>query len=315
MKKLLFGLISLFVFTFLATSPALALDEKLKITLTDLPDYKKTSEFRVYYTYFDTKGLTATVNLFIEKDGDGFRQTVDRDKTAVSGYFEVKVADLYAGQGKYNFYASAVTTGLTVNSGTVSIVLDQDPPGNVVDYHKERLSATDYKLYWKCPSDDDLEKTYIYRSTETSFIADSGTRVQSVSCSKDESKTTIVVGDADKDYYFALRAVDRAGNASGVVTDAPGEVTAGSVAGASTEVESNESGEVVSLPKEQGASESGDASSEGELGGGTSSQAGEVKGDSTSSIFTKNRNLLIGAGAGLLIVLGYLFLKKRKKSV
>lgn len=309
MKKLLFSLISIITFAFLAANPVWALDEKLKITLTDLPDYKNTSEFRVYYTYFDTKGLTATVNLFIEKDGDGFRQTVDRDKTAVSGYFEVKGADIYDGQGKYNFYASAVTTGLTEKSGTISTTIDQNAPGNVTDYRKERLSATDYKLYWKCPSDDDVEKTYIYRSSETSFTADAGTRVQSVPCSKDESKTTVVVGDADKDYYFALRAIDRAGNASGVVTDAPGMVTAGLVAGVQTEGGSvaGGSGEVSLLPKEEET-----MAGEGELGGGVSTEEGKVQGESTKK--SSNLPFLAGGIGFLLIAVAAFFYLKRNKS-
>jgi len=281
----------------------------LAITLTDLPDYKNTTEFRVYYTYFDTLGKTANVNLFIEKDGNGFRQTLERDKTAVSGYFEVKNADIYDGQGKYNFYASAVTETMTKNSGTISTTIDQNAPGNVTDYRKERVNANDFKLYWKCPSDEDVEKTYIYRSKDTSFTADSGTRVQEVSCNKEESKTTIVVGDANVDYYFALRAIDHAGNASGVVTDAPGTVIAGQVAGAATEAGE---GTVEILPKEvgQGGEEVEEgATEEGELDGGTSSEAGEVMGEKTSAFNKKYIYVLLILGL-LAFVVSYFRRKK-----
>jgi len=309
MKKLIANILFLITFAFLAVGPVSALEEKLAITLTDLPDYKNTTEFRVYYTYFDTLGKTANVNLFIEKDGNGFRQTLERDKTAVSGYFEVKNADIYDGQGKYNFYASAVTETMTKNSGTISTTIDQNAPGNVTDYRKERVNANDFKLYWKCPSDEDVEKTYIYRSKDTSFTADSGTRVQEVSCNKEESKTTIVVGDANVDYYFALRAIDHAGNASGVVTDAPGTVIAGQVAGAATEAGE---GTVEILPKEvgQGGEEVEEgATEEGELDGGTSSEAGEVMGEKTSAFNKKYIYVLLILGL-LAFVVSYFRRKK-----
>lgn len=300
MKKILLSIIAFVAFAFFLVRPAFALEEKLVVTLTDMPGYKNTTEFRIYYTYFDTLGKTANVNLFIEKDGNGFRQTIERDKTAVSGYFQIQGSDLYDGQGKYNFYASAVTDSKTTNSGTISTTIDQNAPGNVTDYRKERVSATDYKLYWKCPSDEDVETTYIYRSKDTSFTADSGTRIQEVSCNKEESKTTVVVGDANVDYYFALRAIDHAGNASGVVTDAPGTVIAGTVAGASTQAgtggTTGKEGKVVILPEE----EITPATEEGQLGGGTSSESGEVKGETTAK---KSMLPLALGGLGLLLVL------------
>ena len=301
MKKLIFSLVSFIVFAFLAVSPSYALEEQLKITLTALPDSRNTTEFRVYYTYFDTLSKTANVNLFIEKDGQGFRQTQDRDKTAVSGYFEIKNSDIYNGQGKYNFYASAVTDGLSINSGTISTTIDQNAPSNVTDYRKERVSATDYKLYWKCPSDDDVTQTYIYRSKDTSFTADSGTRVQEVACNKDESKTTIVVGDANIDYYFALRAIDRADNASGVVTDAPGTVISGQIAGVTTEG-SFGNGKTILLPDEstgQG-TDGGEATEEGLLDGGISTEGqGEIKGAGTFASILNNKKFIY-----VLLILG-----------
>lgn len=312
MKKLILSVISFIAFAFLAVRPSYALDEKLKITLTDLPDYKNTTEFRVYYTYFDTLGKTANVNLFIEKDGGGFRQTIERDKTAVSGYFEIKSADIYDGQGKYNFYASAVTDGMTKNSGTISTTIDQNAPGNVTDYHKERLNANDFKLYWKCPSDEDVEKTYIYRSKDTSFTADSGTRVQEISCNKEESKTTVVVGDANVDYYFALRAIDRAGNAGGVVTDAPGTVIAGVVAGtagqAITVGIAGQQGEVKILPKEE---ELSPTPEEGQLGGGISSEEGEVQGAEIKKMMPSAKTLGI-VGLGIFLIAVFLYRKYKK---
>lgn len=321
MKKLILSIISLFAFAFFLVRPAFALDtlgEKLAITLTGLPGYENTTDFKVYYTYFDTLGKTATVNLFIEKDGNGFRQTIERDKTAVSGYFQIQGSDIYDGQGKYNFYASAVTDSLTQNSDTISTTIDQNAPGNVTDYHKERVNATDYKLYWECPSDEDVEKTYIYRSKDTSFTADSGTRVQEVPCNKEESKTTIVVGDANVDYYFALRAIDRAGNASGVVTDAPGTVIAGTVAGVSTQIGATgttgtvgKEGKVQILPKEEG-EELSPTPEEGQLGGGISSEAGAVQGAETGAV-SRLPYFVIGGGILLVLVVAYYFLKNRNK--
>jgi len=313
MKKLFLMGCFLFLSLF-AARPATA-QTTFRLVLSSLPEYERQTDFRVYYTYLDTAGRQATVNLFIQKDGGSWRQVVDHDKTTPSGYFQIGGTDLYNGEGKYHFYAHAVVEGEEYNSGTVSTVLDMTAPGQITDFRKERLNANDYKLFWKCPGDSDVARTYIYRSTETSFVADSGSRVQEINCSANESKETIVVGEANKDYYFALRALDWAGNAGEIVTDAPGEVIAGAVLGASSSASKPVLSEKVEiLPKEEPTGELTGEPTEGILGGGISSEAGEVQGTATEKK-TLWPWIFGGVSLSLLLALGYLYSRRRKKSL
>lgn len=309
MKRLFITIITFIIFILL--SPKAVFAGTLKLNLSKLPEYKNTTNFRLYYTYFETESKVATVNLYIQKDGKDWRQTNDKNKTTVSGYFQLEGADIYDGEGKYNFYAAAATADQTVNSENVSTTLDMSPPSAPTEYSKERVNATTYKLNWKNPFDADFEKVYIYRSKEKSFVAEASTRIGEAGGSKDE-KITFNDGsvEADVEYFYALRAIDQAGNASGIVTDAPGTVTAGQVAGITTlgqggPIQDGAEGEVKILPKEKAT-----PVPDGQLGGGISSEAGEVKGE------TDNKNTVkkvIFGVAALGIVLVALYLKNRKK--
>jgi hypothetical protein len=187
------------------------------------------------------------------------------------------------------------------------------PPSAPTEYSKERINPTTYKLSWENPFDEDYEKVYVYRSKETSFTAETGTRIGEVGGAKNE-KMTYNDGSAEPnvEYFYALRAVDRAGNASGVVTDAPGSVTAGSVAGASDGLGTGgplSETEVRLLPQEGEDEES--ETEEGDLDGGISSETGEVKGDVTSSLIN-NKYFQVGAGVLGLVLIGIFFLKRKK---
>jgi len=284
---------------------------ELNIVLNDLPQYQKTTEFSVFYTVIETDQLPVKVNLYIQKDGKDWRQTVARDKTDYAGEFKIQGSDIYDGEGKYNFYATATTSEKSINSNTISTTLDMTPPGTVSDYHKERANANNFRLYFKCPSDSDFEKVYIYRSKETSFEANSDTKVAEIGCAPGEAKITEIGGETDVDYYFALRALDHAGNISGVVTDAPGTVIVGQVAGAAVlPTGTIKKEKVVLLPKEEPNAAPPEGTKEGELGGGISAEE-KVLGEKTPK--TSKLPYILG-GAGILLILGFFLVKGRRKS-
>lgn len=312
MRRLFITFITFIIFILFSGRSVFA--GNLKLNLSKLPDYKNTTNFRLYYTYFETEGRSATVNLFIQKDGKDFRQTADRNKTAVSGYFQIEGADIYDNEGKYNFFATAGTADQVVNSSTVSTTIEMSSPAGPSEYGKERLNATTYKLTWKNPSDNDFERVYIYRSKEKSFIADASTRIGEAGGAKEE-KMTFNDGSVEPDveYFYALRATDHAGNASGIVTDAPGTVTVGQVAGVLTILgqgglgQGGAGGEVKILPKEKLTP----TPAEGEIGGGISSEEGEIKGEAVGKISRKNLIYgIIGLG---IVLLAYNWYKKRKQ--
>jgi len=302
MTKIIKVVFSLLVFGLIFTKPVYA--GNLNIILNEPPSMENTTDFQLFYTAIEIDQLPVNVNLFLKKEGTDWKQAIDKNKTDYAGYFQMRGEDFY-GEGKYYFYAHADSGSNSVDSNTVELTLDTTAPGKVTDYHKERISETNYRLYFKCPTDTDFEKVYLYRSKDTSFTADAGTRVSEVGCAPGESKTTDIGGDANVDYYFALRALDHAGNGSEIVTDAPGNVSVGQVAGASTGSGTKE--KVVLLPKEATATPPEVTPTGGQLGGGIS-QEGEVKGESTAK--SNLPYLLIGVG-GLIFLSAFVYLRKR----
>jgi len=308
MKKILLS--TIFIFTLALSLPKTVAAGILKLDLSDLPSYQNTTNFALYYTYMETDDKTATVNLYLQKEGKDWRQTVEKNKTEVNGIFQIQGSDIYDGEGRYFFSATAITEDQTVNSEVVTTVLDMSPPGAPSEYGKERINSTTYKLTWKNPGDGDYKRVFVYRSKETSFTADSSTKVAEVGGAPDE-KMTFNDGsvEADVTYYYALRAIDQAGNISGVVTDAPGTVVVGAVEGAQTLGtggplgSTGESG-VSLLPKE--GEESGE---EGQLGGGISTEEGEVKGESDKK---SPRLIYILGGIGLFLILGFWYFRRQK---
>ncbi|RJR24375.1 hypothetical protein C4578_03255 [Candidatus Microgenomates bacterium] len=315
MKKIFLTILFLISLCFFSVNKAFAGD--LVLSLSKLPDYRKGSSFRLYYTYFETDGKTATVNLFIQKDGKDWRQTNQKDKTTVSGYFEVGGSDFYDGEGKYHFYATAKTDEDTVTSETVSTILDSTSPGKVTDYNKERLNAASFRLKWKNPEDSDLDRVHIYRSKERSFTADSGTRVAVMHGAPGEKMIwENGVPENDIEFYYAFIAFDHAGNHSEIVTDAPGEVTPGAVLGTQTELGTGGpltyDEETVTLPEEE---ETETEEEEGQLGGGISTEAGDVMGDQTEKK-SKTPYFLAGLGALAVLVFSYFrFVKRNKRRI
>lgn len=308
MKKIILTGFNLLILSFALAGSVFS--GELNIILNTPPSMANTTDFQLFYTAIETDQSPIIVNLFLKKEGSSdWKQAIDEDKTDYSGKFQMRGEDFY-GEGKYQFYAQAVSGATTKNSDSVEITLDTTAPGKVEDYRKERISSTNYRLYFKCPTDTDLEKVYIYKSKETSFTADPGTRVAEVGCAPGESKTHEIGGDQDVDYYFALRALDHAGNASEVVTDAPGTVETGQVAGAAVTPTGAGTGEVVFLPEEGVTGTPTGEAAEGELGGGISSEE-KVLGEAVPKA---SKLPYILGGLGLVLLVAFFFLRKKEEA-
>ncbi|MDD3679533.1 MAG: hypothetical protein PHX72_01615 [Candidatus Shapirobacteria bacterium] len=318
MKKIYFALLALLI-TLILTGPVMAAAQ-LKLTLSPVHEYQKSTDFRLYYAYLETEGNQATVNLYVQKEGGTWRQTKDRNKTQVSGYFQIEGADIYDGDGKYNFYAQGKTASLTENSVTVSVIIDRKSPEKVTDYKKERVGETAYRLSWTNPDDDDFYRVFIYRSQDKSFTADSGTKVGEAGGTPGE-KMTWENSSLEKNttYYYALRVIDRAGNSSSLVTDAPGEVIEGEVTDVGEEiVGAIAESETVLLTEEERLAQESITSEEGEQEEGTLSdeglattgQEGEVMGEKDNQV-ARNRLLIIVPLVIVVVAAAFFFFRKR----
>lgn len=126
-------------------------------------------------------------------------------------------------QGTYNFYVTANSA----TSSTVSVDFNTSTPGTPSNYNKAQLSSCEYKISFRTADDSGKTvKVELYRSTNTSFNADSGSKVQDMGISSNTDGSFIdYVPSCGTTYYYAIRAFDSAGNGSGVVGDSQTNVT------------------------------------------------------------------------------------------
>ncbi|MFC1710511.1 hypothetical protein ACFL0F_02540, partial [Patescibacteria group bacterium] len=285
------------------------------VYLQDLPSYLSTDNFKISYTAISNDLGAITASVSVRKDGDGSWRLVD-STSGPSAQVTVDSGDLYDGEGKYFFK-------IEINGGTASdetsTIIDRSGPDSVRDYRKEDKGNGQYKLLWKNPSNEDFDKVVIYRSDEINFTADSNTEVASVSGSRDSDMTWEGAVAPGKPYYFALRAVDKAGNASSVVADPETQVVeAGEVLSSQTTAgESSSETEVKQYPAEgkvlgeEDSKEEGDEDKEKpeiELYGEEEST------EEASGILQENKNYLwVLGGVVLLGALYYIFIVRKKK--
>ncbi len=330
MKKIFSFLTIALIAGFLLAAPVRAI---FKLALSPVPEYQKSADFRLYYTYIDTDDNEAAVNLYVQKEGDSWRQTKDRDKTEMSGYFQIEDADIYAGEGKYNFYAQAKVGSLPAqNSATVSIIVDRTNPDMVSDYKKERVGESAYRLSWTNPQNDDFYRVFLYRSKDESFTADEGTKIGEAGGTPGEKQSFENSGlEKDTTYYYALRAIDRAGNSSDLVTDAPGKVIAGEVtiittAVTATPAPAGAEGTILGEEEEEGeeaekaAGGAGEAIEEGKEGtisaeGEATAPEGEVMGEAQSRTLKDKLVIIVPIAIVIIAIVAFFFFRKKKKTL
>lgn len=272
------------------------------VYITQLPTYLNKEDFKISYSALSENPISA--QFYIMKDGDSSWRTLGSSLSGASGYVQVHGGDIYNGDGKYFFK-------VVINSGSAedqtSTIIDRQAPDPVRDYWKEKLGDGHYKLHWRNPDNEDFDKVIIYRSDSANFTADSSTEIATVWGTRNSEMTYENAAAAGKEYYFAIRAIDKAGNVSSVVADPETQVSAGAVLGESTVATGSPKAEVVKiLPKEEKKGEVlGEENKEEETVSSPTpevqEQAGGVLGQAIK--FAKDRTkitLLIALGLGVV---------------
>ncbi|MBI4038246.1 hypothetical protein HY387_01185 [Candidatus Daviesbacteria bacterium] len=183
------------------------------------------SSFKITFVALDVQDRAVTVKCFKKAPGDAsfsqYGSDISLPAGGDTGTCEVTSAILNQ-DGNFDFYVSAQANGDTEQSSIVTLKRQTSSPGTPQSYSKEKLaSGCEYKISFKTADDNgETSKVEIYRSDQTSFNADSGTRVGTVSIgSNQEGSFTNSVPDCGKTWYFAIRAFNGVGNGSGVTGD------------------------------------------------------------------------------------------------
>ena len=221
MSKLTVKLLSfIFVFMFVLTGQVFAADLSIKIETPKTPS--RENNLKIGFVALDIQGRPVTVKCLKKGPSEAAFSQFGSDIVAGaggnSGDCQVS-SSILSSQGTYEFKVNAQAGVETAESPVVSVTYATDSPGTP-SYSREQLSSCDYKIKFKTADDGRTSKVKIYRSTETSFTADSGTEVGTVSIGPNlEGSFTNSVPDCGKNYYFAIRAFDDAGNGSGIAGD------------------------------------------------------------------------------------------------
>ncbi len=207
------------------------------LSIQTLPAYVNTANFKISCT---SDGASA--QFYYSKHGGSwtaFGPAIDLSTNQCLVQADSVVND----QTDYAFKVNVDGTDSAVTSTT----FDSSGPSSVSDYKKERINDGKYKLHWINPGDADFDKVIIYRGNSTDFSADAGSEIARVNGSPNSEMTydDNFAPDAGKTYYYVIRAIDRAGNSSGLVGD-------GSLSSSNTQPVNSPTGKVTILPKEQG---------------------------------------------------------------
>ncbi len=264
-----------------------------------------------------------SVQCYIQKNSGGFT-TLGGPITVIPGGnntadCQTSASDI-TDQGTYDFYATANDGTNSVTTQTVSVTYKtDDTPGTPVSYSKSRVNSCEYKISFHTADDGGKTvKVEVYRSGQTSFSADNGSRVDIVNIgSNQDGSSTTTAPTCNQDYFFAVRAFDSNGNGSGLVGDSQ-TVTVNST-GATGATGTISSG---ALPAQAGNGNVLGASS-GPLGGPTGA-SGAVLGEGTPSatpaVYTPpqaegfSKRIIAYAGGALIVILFLVWLANRRKS-
>jgi hypothetical protein len=279
-----------------------------KIVITDLPEFITTNNIKISYSALTNDPSSIQVQFYYQKDGGSYN-TFGSLLSGASGQIEVTSSQISENEKEYCFKAEIVAGTFSNETCTY---YDQISPDSPNSYSKERINPNTYRIKWRTPNNDDFSRVFIYRGEVSGFTADGTTKIAEVGGAKD---TAIEWDngslDANKEYYYALRAIDKAGNASSLVGDAG--VIAGAVQGASTTAAVEKA---ATLPVEKVTEES-----QGQvLPAKTEAPAPEVLGEKTSNIaqdvvqFAKDKTkITVGIGLGILLIVGLIVYISKKK--
>lgn len=229
-KKLLGGLILFIGLTIVFIHPASAhaVAPKLSIRLEQPKSPTNQDNFNLIFVVLDNTGSGSPITVKCYKKGpsDGGYSQFGSDISVAAGGNTGNCpvnSSIVSANGTYQFYATAtngVDNASSADEGIVSVDFNTSGPGTPTDYYKTPQSCS-YLIHFKTADDGGKTvKVEIYRSTNTSFTLDSGSRVQTISVGSNTNKDiTDSLPDCNKTYYYAVRAFDSAGNASGYVGD------------------------------------------------------------------------------------------------
>ncbi len=229
------GLVTIFLVlgSFVVSGKVYAAEDNLSIRFEQPASPTTNNTFDINFVTLDILGRSITVKCFKKGPSDGSLVQFGSDITVAaggnSGNCSVNSSVLSA-NGTYQFRAKAFTSSPDNEALSEIIAIDfnvSGGPGTPISYQKNQIDSCKYEIKFRTADDGGKTvKVEIYRSSETSFNADAGTRITTIAVGSNEEKIfTDTIPVCGKTYYYVIRAFDSAGNGSGLIGDTVVTVT------------------------------------------------------------------------------------------
>jgi len=322
LKLAIVSALTISALSFPLTTNAVSADFSVRLGQPKSPTNQ--NNFKLTFVALDTQSeRNITVKCFKKGPSDSSFVRFDSDKVMIPGgntdYCDVNNGILNT-SGSYSFYVTAEASSTVLTSSTVVVDYNTSGPSTPGSYSKDKINSCDYKIKLKTADDGKTVKVQLFRSDTLNIPVDAGAVVASLNIAPNtEGEIINSVPVCSKDYYYAIRSVDSADNASGTVGDRFTTTTTSnsslSSAGTATQTPgaialsgANTAIENIDVQTEDGATESGNVSSqEVDSQPSTPSVLG-VTSDPTP--FWKNKVFYIGLA---VLVLGTILLRKKKQ--
>lgn len=210
-----------------------------EVSIVKLPSYFNDNSFKLSYSAISSDPTNITAQFYYRKESGSY-VAFGPIISGASGQVEVTDSQV-SEQTRYYFKVE-----ISGDTDETSSIYDTSGPSPVTGYYKDSLGGTSFKIHWRNPNDTDFARVMIYRGETVDFSADSNHEIATVLGSPDSDMTYDEhTPDQNKTYYYAIRAIDKAGNSSSLVGD-------GSTSTIVEDVETSQtgSGSVTQLPKE-----------------------------------------------------------------
>ncbi len=305
-------LMSVMVISLLGLSSTFIFADKFLADIEQPASPVNTQNFEIGFVVANTSGEDITVEC-IEKT----QNIIFGTYTGVNTGNCIVNSSVVPIDGTYTFYISATDNSGTVYSDEVTVTADFVKPSAIEDYEKTESGCSNV-LTFKTADDGQTTKVQIFRSTNSSFTANSSTLIKELTVGPNENVTytddTAVCGTT---YYYAVRALDNADNPSAFVSDKvvvyieaeDTEETSGT-----GEVAGEETSEEEEAENTEGESNTEVENTEEE------DTNGEVKGETTDETETEKSKgwswwqyIILSAGVVVLVYVIYTYVKSRRQ--
>ena len=182
-----------------------------------------TTDFLVGFVSLGIDKSTVTVKCYREGVAEPFETYTNlHNEGGLSGNCHAASSGITA-DGTYAFYVTAEAGSGVNESDHVSVRVDLSTPETPTDYVRTDADSCNKHISFLTGNDGgETASVELYRSTNVSFVADDSTRVHTLvigSNTPGSFDDVIAPADCGATYYYAIRALDSEGNASGYTGD------------------------------------------------------------------------------------------------